>query len=477
MVIKSPSVYIFSNRKMTASRMRYPTFLNSLHARLIAWLVIPMLFLSVALLYSSYLDTKKTSEVVFDRLLVALALSISEHALATEGDLLTDELLEMIRVTTNDSLYYKVNGPDGAFVIGYADLPEPEQGIDVIEQQVNFYDASYQDQEVRIVAVSTLVDNTNYQGWMTTFLAQTLNDREHFVEENLLDDLWRFLLVIVIVSLLFSIGVTIGLRPLTKLQASMDRRNPHDLSPLKQTPLPSEIKSVVHSLNDLLARLSSHISLTKQFVENAAHQLRTPVSALIPQTDLALRHAESEREKRAISKIRDSAKKIGRLTHQLLNLTYAESISLSDTDFEMIELDELVAKHVRKFADLHQQVRISQSLEPVKIRGADLLLGEVVENLLDNAMKYGQGDRVVDIRTHTKQGIAILQVSNHAGMIDEAKLDSLFNRFVRLGEKQEGSGLGLSIVKEIVEIHGGWTNIDYDVESGIISVYCSFPMQ
>lgn len=85
--------------------MPSPLLFNSLRARLLAWLVIPLLFLSLALMYSAYLDTKKTSEVVFDKLLVALALSISEHALATEGDLLTDELLEMIRVTTNDSLY------------------------------------------------------------------------------------------------------------------------------------------------------------------------------------------------------------------------------------------------------------------------------------------------------------------------------------------------------------------------------------
>ncbi len=435
-----------------------------------------MLFLFVGLMYSAYVDTKKTSEVVFDKLLVALALSISEHALATEGDLLTDELLEMIRVATNDSLYYKVAGPDGAFVIGYVDLPEPVAGIDVIEQQVELYDALYQDQEVRIVAVSTLVDGTNYQGWMTTFLAQTLNDREQFVISNLIEDLWRFLLVIVIVSLLLSVGVTIGLRPLTKLQASIDRRNPHDLSPLKQTPLPTEIRSVVHSLNDLLARLSSHIILTKQFVENAAHQLRTPVSALIPQTDLALRHAESERERVEIGKIRDSAKKIGRLTHQLLNLTYAESISLSNAAFEIVDLGKQVAKHIRKFADVHQQIKTRESLESVKIYAAELLIGEVVENLLDNALKYAHGSALIDIRTFTRHGFAVLQICNQTEEIEATELGSLFNRFVRLGGKQEGSGLGLAIVKEIVELHGGTAAIDYQAESRQISVCCSFPL-
>ncbi len=452
--------------------------MNSLRTRLLVWLVIPMVFLCGALVYSTYVDTKETSKEIFDRLLVSMALSISQHALATEGDLLTDDLLEMIRVVTKDNLFYKVRGPDDAFLIGYSDLPEPQGGINVLDQQVLFYDASFQDQSVRIVAVSTLVNGPTLQGWMTTFLAQTLNDRDQFISSKLSEDIGRLLLLILILSILCFVSVTIGLKPLTNLQKSVDKRNPHDLSPLKLSSAPIEIKPVVYSLNDLLSRLSSHITLTKKFVENAAHQLRTPVSSLIPQTDLALRGAATERERNSISKIRKSATKLGRLTNQLLSLTYADSISLADTKFATLSLEKLAQEQVTNFSSNPNNLEIVCQLTPVNIHGSELLVKEIIDNLIDNAIKYNfSPSKPIVINTNRKDNWALLRVSNSAKIEDVTKLDDLFNRFVRLDENQVGSGLGLAIVKELVEIHSGKTDIKYNEQDQRFIVECYFPVE
>ena len=260
---------------------------KSLRARLLGWLVIPLLFMSAAHLYTSNLDTKLTSQKIFDRLLVTLAISISEHALSSGGDLLTDSVLELIKVTTNDNLYYKVIGPDASFVSGYEDIPEPPDGINILESNIKFYDAIYLEQPVRVIAISVLVNNSDYEGWMTTFVAQTLHDREEYVQSFLVNDLYRVILMIVIASILLSIGVSLGLRPLKKLQDSVHSRSEHDLSPIFFANSPKEITGLVAELNNLLLRMAEHLQLTKRFVENAAHQLRTPVTALLPQTELA----------------------------------------------------------------------------------------------------------------------------------------------------------------------------------------------
>ena len=450
-------------------------FLKSLHARLLALLLIPLLFLSIAQLVSTYLDTKKASELVFDKLLVTLALSISEHALASGGDLLTDDLLEMIRVTTNDNLYYKVIGPDNSFVVGYEDIPSPPEGLNVLERQIEYYDDNYLEQAVRVSAVSTLVDRDDFKGWMTTFVAQTLNDRDQFVRASVLDSIWRMLAVIFVMSMLVSFGVTFGLRPLRQLQESVGRRDMNDLSPIKLKPLPNEIAGVVGSLNDMFGRLTAQISLTKSFVENAAHQLRTPVSALIPQTDLALRKAESRRERIAIGKIRNSANRIGRLTHQLLNLNYAESISISKSNFSHIDLAEYTHKQIKRMEEGNFNTEVKLDLQEAPIFGLRLLIGELIDNLVDNAIKYSPESSPIRVVTYSSNDSSILEISDQGKGIAPNYKDRVFERFMRVDQTQEGSGLGLSIVHEITTLHNGRVEI-VDGKNGVGTIVrCSFP--
>ena len=450
--------------------------LRSLKSRLLAWLVVPLLFMSGAHLTSIYIDTQKTAEDIFDKLLVTLALSISEHALSSGGDLLTDDLVEIIRETTNDNLYYKVIGPGGAFITGYEDIPEPEGGIQVLETNLQFYDAIYIDQAVRVIAVSSLIDRPEYSGWMTTFVAQTINERDRYVESTLFNNTWRVVLMISIASGLLSIGVSLGLRPLIKLQKSVHNRTTHDLSPIKNENLPYEISGLVDELNELLGRLSDHISLTKRFVENAAHQLRTPVTALLPQSELALRHAESERERTAIEKIKNSARKIARLTHQLLNLTHAESISLSKHEYARIELKKVVVQRVAAFRELYPRVKLKKHLSEAPMDGIELFVGEIIDNLLDNTRKYADVDEPVSINTYSDQNDAILEVVDKGPGIPENLREKAVERFERLSADGSGSGLGLAIVKEIVEAHEGRLEIADNEESSGTCVRCFFPL-
>lgn len=449
---------------------------NSIRRRLLAWLVIPLLFMSVAHLATSYLDNRKNSQQIFDKLLVTLAISISEHALSSGGDLLTDDVLEMIRNTTNDNLYYKVIGPDAAFVSGYENIPSPPGGIDVIKGNVQFYDTEYLGRPVRVIAMSTLVNNVDYEGWMTTFVAQTLRDREDYVHSFFLNDLYRVSIMIIIASLLLSVGVTLGLRPLKRVQDSVHNRNPQDLSPIETTRLPSELTGLVAELNSLLNRLGAHLSLTKRFVENAAHQLRTPVTSLLPQTELALRSAESEREYQAISKIKRSADNIARLTNQLLNLTYAESVALSEQAFPRIDLADIIAQTAANFRAQHPDIILHTQLQSAPINGAAMFIEEVLKNLLDNSLKYSsqrnssQKDSPppieIQLTCYQHNNQSIMTVSDNGPGIPAELRTKVTERFFRIESQQNGSGLGLAIVKEMVETHAGELTLSDNIEPG-----------
>lgn len=451
--------------------------LKSLHARLVAWLVVPLLFLSTAHLISTYVDTRKTAETIFDKLLTTLALSISQHALASGGDLLTDDVLELIRETTNDNLYYKVIGPDYSFIMGYEDIPEPPGGLNVLEQHLLFYDATYFDNDVRVVAISSLVDQPDASGWTTTFVAQTLNDRDAYVSSILTDAVFRVALMIVIAAVLLSLGISLGLRPLRRLEQSVSRRDINDLSPIRQDNLPREVDSVVTALNALLHRLQSTIAVTKRFVENAAHQLRTPVTALLPQSELALRHAESDRERNAVGKIRRSAEKIARLTNQLLNLTYAESITLAEGDYLDLDLSDIACEYVDAFQEEHAGANITLDLQPAPIQGRRLLIGEVVENLLDNACKYAGESSPITIRTYTENSTSILDVIDAGAGVAPEDREKVFERFFRGDNSPPGSGLGLSIVREIVQAHRGTVSIASGPEGEGACFSCRFPQR
>lgn len=449
---------------------------RSIHTRLLAWLVIPLLFMSAAHLISTYINTHKTSERIFDKLLVTLALTISEHALASEGDLLTEDLLELIRVTTNDNLYYKVIGPNGSFVTGYNTIPEPQSGIQELEEHLYFYDAVFLDQKVRVIAVSSLIEGRDLDGWMTTFVAQTINDRNAYIDSILADTIFRVIILVVVASVLLYVGVSFGLQPLKQLQASVQQRHPKDLSPLDQGNLPREITGLVFALNHLLQRLSANTSLTKRFVENAAHQLRTPVAALLPQTDMALRRAESERERVAVGKIKRNAENIARLTHQLLNLTTAEAIALGYQHFKTIDLAEAVKKHTSIFLELYPDADLKLELQPTPMQGDELCINEVIDNLLDNARKYGDSSQAIIVRTFQQDTQCILEVSDQGCGVPEACREKVTERFYRLSHDSTGSGLGLAIVKEIVQAHRGQLEIGSGPDGLGTCVRCRFPI-
>lgn len=455
--------------------MRLTNFRRSLKGRLLGWLLFPLLLLSFAHLFSVYISTQRTSTDLFDRILVNLALSISEYAIASEGDLLTVELLELIHKTTNDKLYYKVLGPNGSFVVGYNDMPMPKGGLKQIDNHVELYDAVYLNEPVRVVAVSMLSEHSQFTGWTQAFVAQTIRDRNQYVMDAMVDNGFRVVLLIFIVGALLSIGIFVALKPLKKLQNALKYRDIHDLTHLETKELPVEIETLAVSINQLFNRLSNQIGLTKRFLENASHQLLTPIAALTLQCDMALRKTETDSGKQTLLKIKNNADQIARLAHQLLHLSYSEAAAFDKSKDELIDLADIARACISQLYEVTHSEPVNADLNAAQIIGNEILITQIFTNLLENAYKYGDKSVSITVSTYAENAKSILEVKDRGPGISPELRQLVTERFFRASNDQNGSGLGLAIVKEAVLIHHGEMEIRAGDNDKGTCIRCIFP--
>ena len=432
----------------------------SLHRRLIVWLVIPVLVMSAAILLEAYVSARGSVQAIYDRLLLGLAFSISEHTVITEGDLVSEEVLALMTQRTSDTIAYRVTGPDGAFVTGLHGIPPIPEGETLEGGVPIFYDAVHEGERVRMVALSFFVEHLDFEGWMLVQVLQTMGERHAMVRQAVTRSGLRLVAVLLLAAVFIWIGVSRGLLPLRSLEKTIRERSPNDLSPIRQE-IPEEIRHVIHALNNLLDRIAGHIQNTKAFVETASHQLRTPLAALTTRIELAKRDATTDWGRTAFDGIHLDAVRASRLADQLLSLARVEPEVLGGGFEENVDLEELCADVARDWVNraLGRNVDLEFEAGPgeLAIEGNTALLCEVLNNLIDNALSYCPDGARITIRVgETSARDLYLQVEDNGPGIPEHRRGNVFDRFVRLDPGTgRGCGLGLSIVKEIVRVHHG----------------------
>ena len=432
----------------------------SLHRRLIAWLVVPMLVMSVAILVEAYVSARESAQAIYDRLLLGLAFSISEHTVITEGDLLSDEILDLMTQGTSDTFAYRVTGPDGAFVTGLHGIP-PIPGNRTLEGGVPlFYDAVFEGEPVRMVALSFFIEHLDIEGWVLVQVLQTMGERHAMVWQAVTRSGLRLVAVALLAATFIWIGVGRGLAPLKRLERTIRDRSPNDLSPIREE-VPEEIRHVVHALNHLLDRIAGHVRNTKAFVETASHQLRTPLAALSARIELARRDAGTDWGRKALDGIHRDTARASRTADQLLSLARVEPEVLGGGFEDAVDLEDLCGDVAREWVNRALARGIGLELEAgagnLVIEGNTVLLGEILHNLIDNALSYCPDGARITIRVgETPDRDVYLQVEDDGPGIPEHLRDEVFERFVRIDpDDGRGCGLGLSIVKEITKAHRG----------------------
>jgi two-component system sensor histidine kinase TctE len=224
--------------------------------------------------------------------------------------------------------------------------------------------------------------------------------------------------------------------------------------------VPEEITPLVGSLNEMLERLSQTILLQKRFIADAAHQMKTPLAGMRMQSELALRQTDHEEIHRSLLQISKSSEAATRLINQLLTLARAENQSPATKALELIDLADLARSTVQDWIQVsfanNIDLGIEQTDESIQIFGNPLMLRELLSNLIDNAIRYTPKGHSVTVRTslNNEQALAVLEVEDNGPGIPASERGHIFERFYRiLGSNVQGSGLGLSIVREIAQQH------------------------
>jgi two-component system, OmpR family, sensor kinase len=279
----------------------------------------------------------------------------------------------------------------------------------------------------------------------------------------------RAVLPLVLLLPLLGVGIWIivghSLRPLSSISAALRTRTPSSLEPLPPQDLPEELVPLVGSLNDLLQRLSRALEAQRQFVGDAAHELRSPLTAVQLQLQLVKRAGGDEERAVALDRLERGVQRSTRLVQQLLTLARQDPQE-SQAGQESVDLDRLARDVIADFEPMAQRDGLNVTLDspgPLYIPGDGDSLRVMLGNLVDNAIRYTSRGGVV-VRVQRRGGHAVLEVEDTGAGIPADQRERVFDRFYRVPgqklEEDEGSGLGLAIVKRVADRHGGRITLD-----------------
>jgi two-component system sensor histidine kinase TctE len=352
-------------------------------------------------------------------------------------------------------LYYHVVGPNSRLIHGDREIPWPTMPATLEPGKVLFRDDRIEADNVRIAYAFIPVKNGLPP--VIVQVAETLNKRAALSSSIISGVLLPQFAIIPLAVILVYLGLMRGIAPLRMLQERIHRRRPSDLSPIPVERIPDEVRPLVTAFNQMMGRLEENLQAQQRFIGQAAHQMRTPLTGLKMQTEIALSETDPAQMRHALQLIAESTDRAAHMINQLLMLARAEASHEKLHNVVPLDLDALargvteewVVRAMAKGIDLG----FESSGRPLFISGVPVLLRELLTNLIDNAIKYTASGGHVTVRALAEQ-LALVEVEDDGIGIPVEERGSIFERFYRvLGTDAEGSGLGLPIAAEIAELH------------------------
>ncbi len=307
-------------------------------------------------------------------------------------------------------------------------------------------------------------------------IAQPLRVREAFARGAALRVVIPLLLLLPLLGAAIVGLVGNGLRPLRRVANEVQRRDVHSLTPLATERLPQEVAPLIDALNRLLLRLHAAFQAQRAFVADAAHELRSPLTAVRLELQLLDRAPDEAARREARANLGAAVDRAIHLVEQLLTLARSEPRE-EPGEWPQVPLEEATADGIADANALAVARRIDLGLEaePAAVRGDRDSLRILVRNLVDNAVRYTPQGGQVRVSTRQQAAGATLEVVDTGPGIPASDRERAFDRFYRRSNAPEGgSGLGLAIVKAIADRHGAEVRLD-DAAGGGLKVTVAFP--
>lgn len=442
----------------------------SLFLRLFLLISLVLAFGAAVLMTVAWYSAQQAADEAYDRLLLGAAYQIAEAISVKEGVAeieLPISAFELMSLSDQDRIFYRVLDPLGRTMTGYNDLPDPKgtraDGTAIVGN------ATYNKAKVRIARVSRRFGDPQMRGDAVVIVAQTVEARQVLARQLTLRSLF-----LVTVMGIIAIGGTVfavrrALAPIGRLEAAIRQRDPRDLTLVKVS-APRELAPFVAEINRFIERLRSRVDMMQQFIADAAHQLRTPLTALNGQVDLLTRDDVTPQGRKHLERIRARTGQLARLADQLLSdamVTHRRQViaaaELDLTAIIRLALDQTIPD------TLERDILVTLQAPPVPLlmMGDQVSIGEALKNILDNAVRHGAPTEI-RVSAFTAEGFAVIEVEDDGPGIPQEKWMRVVQRFGSPSPEGKGSGLGLAIAADVAAAQGGSLTFRHSDRGGFV---------
>ena len=390
-----------------------------------------------------------------DDILEASLSSILDAVVIQDGSVEVDfpyASLSMLDTELDDRVFYSIYNDD-ILISGYEDLPLPEK----INAEISTFNTiKYKDTNARIASAKRILIGEKERITISVSIAQTqdaLSRTLNRISKNVALFGSGFFILVTLLSY-WATATTIS--PLMRLASSVTKRGPQDLSPFEKK-VPSEMYPLVTSLNKLMTRLDLSLKQSEDFIAEAAHRVRTPLATVRSHADATLQRVSKKENRDALRSMVRAIDEASRAASQLLD--HAMITFRSDNlQKEPINLNDLVQNLIDNLTPIAEMKDIELKFkqeDKIELFGDFILIQNAIRNLIDNALKYSPYEGIITVSIGTSP-ISFLEIHDQGPGFPPKDLDNLTVRFAR-GQNSNGivgSGLGLTIAKDVANAHG-----------------------
>ncbi len=425
------------------------------------WMMLPLFLLLWAI---AHFSSQYFINAAFDRSLMRRAYALADQIAVERGEVKVDLPIaarEMLLFDQEDLLFHRITNPQGRVIEGERTMPPLPGRRPLKPGQLIVYDGVKDGEHVRVAAFALSLKGTSARGEALIQVGETLSRRSALADRATLAIVIPMLLTTLTAAAAIAYGVGRGLEPVRRLRDRLSARQAFDLSPVPLDGTPAELRPFLDEINSLLQRLSEAVEAQSRFVADAAHQLRTPIAGIRAQAEAALAGARPDEVRYALARIAQSTQTMGDLVQKLLVLARVDAAE-NTVRLSRLEAGDVARAVAREWAPraLAAGVEIGFEMEEREawVRGDAQLLGELLANLIDNAVRYG-GTRITLSVSSSEHGVTWRVADNGPG-IPEPQREAAFAPFHRLSSGVDGAGLGLTIVRRIAHLHGATVSLE-----------------
>lgn len=455
-----------------------PPAKGSIQRRLVLQLLSGSAVLAIALFLIVQGFARKLAEESQDNILAASVTSILDAAAIEDGALVVDlpySAFSMLANLHDDAVYYAIHA-DEVFQSGYEALP---RAVPARANEMGFATVTFHENDVRVVTAERSLASGDALLRLSATVGQSRSGQRITLMRISQAAAALGFGFFFTAALFATISARAAIAPLERLAESVTRRGPQDLSPVG-APVPAEMVPLVAALNRFMGRLSKSLSRSEDFIVEAAHRVRTPMATVRMQAEVTLQRVEKEENRKSVREMIRAIDESSRAAGQLLDHAM---VTFRTDHLEEVEIDlgatflDLVNR-IQPTADLREISVEVQAQSGVLIKGDPVLVQNALGNVLDNSIKYSPPESTVTATVTSEGDFGIVRIKDRGLGFQGEDLGSLTQRFAR-GANVDGivgSGLGLTIVDEVMRAHGGAIEMENNDEGGGACVALRFPL-